>query len=327
MRRSLLSDRRNLQGLQITRRWHMTRCSIAPERTVPLRQAVSESDKYSNSDLVSDLVVSEPVPDITGWRYVGAPLSQGALPAIVYFALTASQSLELDPFNQFPAEILARCDGKVRVFSATLPLHSDDMAANEAVFHAWAEVYQAGGDIVSGFVRRADDAVRQLVTNNYASAERVYVAGLSRGGLFAALLAARNEHIRSCLAFAPVTVLAQLPELAPSTITNPRATEKIARASLLQSDVIDALVDVSVRIYMGNSDTRVGTRNAFDFAHAVAERAAESGVRSPPHEFIMYCRYATIAFRSTIWYRNTRPKWPFSFCNPNSRLFVLCSMR
>lgn len=313
-RTSLLSKLKTKNGVvsAVQNCQRTTRCTMAPDRAA--------SDLERIPEAMGGGVKSEAVPGLPEWRYAGAPLSQGPLPAIVYFALTATQSLELDPFNQYVTALL-KLKPDIRVFSMTLPLHSDsDMSANEAVFHAWADAYRAGGDVVTPFIRRADSALRQLITHGYVSINDggsnnntntntnntnnsdggeegqggrggFHIAGLSRGGLLAGLLAARNEFVRSCLLFAPVSVLQQLPELAPQAVAQERAAGKIARATLLREDVVDALVHVPVRVYMGNSDTRVGTRNAFDFTHAVAERAANAGIRSPPHEFIMYCRY------------------------------------
>lgn len=166
------------------------------------------------------------------------------------------------------------------------------MAVNEAAFSRWAALYEAGGDPVANFVRRASDAVDALVASGALARRQVVVAGLSRGGLLAGLLAARNPNVRACLCFAPVTVLGDLDEFGADAVTKERAREKVARATLLQDRVVERLVGMPVRFYMGNFDRRVGTRKAFDFVHLLAERAVlHEGMRSPPHEFVMYCRY------------------------------------
>lgn len=233
----------------------------------------------------------EPVPDHEDWRFVGQTLTAGPMPAIIYFSLTAEQSLELDPYNQFVGFLNAGDKSKFRVFSVTLPFHTSDMKENEVAFRRWANIYNSGGDLVSGFVRKVSSTLNSFVADGYISPNKIYVAGLSRGALLAAHIAVSNPNVRACLGFSPVTVLHDLHEFSDAEIHSDRARMKIRRASLHNESVTEGLMRIPVRFYMGNSDTRVGTRNAFDAVHLVAERAAEEGVRSPPHEFIMYCRY------------------------------------
>lgn len=236
----------------------------------------------------SSQVRSRPVPGLSDWRYAGPPLSEGPLPAVVYFALTAEQSLELDPFNQFVANMVTLPNPSVRVFSVTLPFHTEDLVASEAVFHTWASVYDAGGDVVSAFTRKTCAALDHLLHTGYISGSKLFIAGLSRGAMLAAHVAAARDDIGACLGFAPLTVLSDLPEFAH--LDAPRALDKMQQASLLGDHIANGLVHVPVRLYMGNFDQRVGTRNAFEMAHRLAEMAAANGIRSPPHEFIMYCR-------------------------------------
>ena len=176
------------------------------------------------------------------------------------------------------------------MLSVTLPFHTGDMLDNERAFDRWADTYRAGGDLVSGFVRRVSAAIDDMIAADIIMRGSVYVAGLSRGGLLAAHLASVNRSVRACLGFAPVTVLSELSEFSDVSIGAGKPLEKVRKASLFNDGVVDKLVDIPVRFYMGNFDQRVGTRNAFELIHQVAERAASRGVRSPPHEFIMYCR-------------------------------------
>lgn len=260
----------------------ITRCIIAPDRAATTHDAKGDAAR---------LVNSQPVPDLPGWRYTGPSLSLAEpCAAVIYLALTATQSLELDPFNQL---ITARClhlRTNVRIFSPTLPFHSDiDMLQNERVFHEWAAVYAAGGDVVSAFVRNAHQAIQLLVRRGYCLPGQLHVAGLSRGGLLAGLLCAECQPLfASCLLLAPVTSLGNLTEM-KALVESGNA--KVAKASLVRNDVVQRLVNIPVRVYMGNMDRRVGTKMAFEFAHLLAETAAQHGIRSPPHEFIMYCRY------------------------------------
>lgn len=232
------------------------------------------------------------IPHHPDWLYAGPCLSEGSRPAIVYLALTASQSLQLDPFNQYVTNI-HRHMPQVRIFAPTLPLHSENVIENEHVFHKWRKIFGDAGDIVTPFVRKAAVTLDTLTKAGFISQQQVHIAGLSRGGLLAGLLAAQLTQatsVSSVVLFAPVTSLSTLSEFSNSSDFTSRALEKIHRSSLYRPDVIRKLVSVPVNVYVGNVDTRVDTRSVVDFAHHLATHAATSGVRSPPHTLIMYPR-------------------------------------
>lgn len=266
----------------------------------PHQQSPLSKSQHRRATVVSTILTRPPtslplaieshdVPNHPAWRYAGPPLTVGPTPAVIYFALTASQSLELDPFNQFVTSLLPTPEtASLRVFSVTLPFHAD-MAANEAAFEQWADTYRAGGDLITSFIRKVSTTVDSFIQSGYLQKDAIYAAGLSRGGLMAAHLTAQHHAIKACLAFAPVTVLADLPEFSEAAIPADRARQKVHRASLLNDHIVERLAEKPVRFYMGNFDRRVGTRNAFELTHLLAERAASRGVRSPPHEFVMYC--------------------------------------
>lgn len=254
-------------------------------------------------------VVSRPVPGLANWRYAGPELDverPDGLPAVVYFGLSAQQSLELEPYNQFVRFVLAggdfgravradvESDGKagVRVFSVDLPFHGS-MEENEVALMRWAERYEEGADVVSWFVRKVGEGVEKLVEEGHVGA--VYAAGLSRGGLLAAHLGLRCEMVEAVLGFSPVTNLGDVREFKgvreraqgdPGGLV----ARKLCEASLQTEEAVEGLSRVAVRMYSGNLDTRVGTRNCFEFMAKLAEVAAKrDGVRSPPHEYIMFC--------------------------------------
>jgi poly(3-hydroxybutyrate) depolymerase len=152
------------------------------------------------------------------------------------------------------------------------------------------------------FTRKASDGLDWLVAQGHVDSSRVYAAGLSRGGLLAGHLALRNTHVSTVLGFSPVTVLAELAEFKQALSTTVPAagssgvpSSSAARlrlldeTSLLSESCVDGLSRCAVRVYSGNADTRVGTRNCFDLMARLAERARADRVRSPPHEYIMYC--------------------------------------
>lgn len=162
------------------------------------------------------------------------------------------------------------------------------MSENEAALQKWATLYTAGADPVSNFVRRVSTSLDEMVDAGIIMTNSIVVSGLSRGALLAGLLAAKNSNVRAFLGFAPVTMLEELQEFQN---IGDRARSKIAKASLMDPIVMKALLRMPTRFYMGNLDRRVGTRQAFEVVHLLAEQAnTMEGVRSPPHEFIMYCR-------------------------------------
>lgn len=158
-------------------------------------------------------------------------------------------------------------------------------------FTEWQRVYMDGGDVVSRFARSAASFADEIVNRGLAPVGRVYAAGLSRGGLLAAHVAMQSSAVGAVVGFAPVVVLGDLPEFSDDALPTEAARARVRRASLLRTEALDALADIPVRFYAGNFDRRVGTRNAFELTHTLAQKAYEDhGVRSPPHEFIMYCR-------------------------------------
>lgn len=258
--------------------------TIAPPTQITVPQRVGPGEDATP--------VVQIVPGHDGWLYTGPDLSEGPRPAVVYLALTAKQSLQTDPFNQYVREIV-KLSPQTRVFSPTLPMHSENLAENEHVFHQWRQVYAQGGDVVSPFLRRTIATLTYLVESGLISDGQLHVAGLSRGGLLAALLATDATFtldVASVAMFAPVTTLSDLSEFANLDNVSPRAVQKIERASLYRSDVIQSLVPVPVNIYIGNVDTRVHTHSVVNFALQLATLAATSGIRAPPHSLIMYPR-------------------------------------
>ena len=98
------------------------------------------------------------------------------------------------------------------------------------------------------------------------------MAGLSRGGFVAALLAAHDTRIQSILGFAPLT---QLPS------SNHQST-------LTLFPYVHLLIQKSLRFYIGNHDERVSTEQCFTFIKTLADHAYEQRIRPPAVELIIY---------------------------------------
>ena len=156
--------------------------------------------------------------------HTGPPLDYGPLPSFFYFALSGPDSLTQDPFNQ-PVQFLL---GKmVRIFSMTLPGHENNLPAENAM-RLWAEDISSGVDPIEPFLTSISKALDFGIKEGFIDSEKMGVGGLSRGGFIACHVAARDEKIRSLLAFAPLTRLALIKEFS-SLQSNPLVSPTMSK--------------------------------------------------------------------------------------------------
>lgn len=195
-------------------------------------------------------------------KFIGPPLEQGPLPAIFYFALSAHDSLYLDPFNQ-PVECLKNSD--VRIFSITLPGH-DHLPATEALTF-WTDELKKGNDVVAAFTDEVATYITELVSQKIALPEKIGVMGLSRGAFIAAHVAAKVPQIQHILGFAPLT--------------------RFGTDSWDLSHLSDKIYNRTIRFYIGNHDTRVGTDHCSTLIVKLADTAFQNGIRTSPIDLII----------------------------------------
>lgn len=208
--------------------------------------------------------------------YLGKDLSEGYAPAVFYFALSAHESLLTDPFNQMVTHLQKY---PIRIFSLDLPAHGKDLLASEAL-KVWAERIALGDDLLASFFAQTQSSIEELRSMNVISDTHTALCGLSRGSFVATEMAARLPWIKLILGFAPLTQLRYAKEfhhLLHSDIVN--------RYSL--THLIDHLFDKKLRFYISNKDTRVGTKECFDFIHRLAEKAHDNRIRSAPIELLI----------------------------------------
>ncbi len=208
--------------------------------------------------------------------YLGPPLAEGPLPALFYFSLSAEDSLCLDPVNQ-PVAYLSGIP--LRIFSISLPGHEDRLPPTDAL-NVWAEAFARGHNLVASFVDRVKDLVDALAKRGAFIEDKVAVAGLSRGAFIAAHAAARIPEFQTLLGFAPLTRLSSVKEF-HQLLDHPLI------ASLSLENLTDKLVGRPLRFYIGNLDTRVGTRHCFDFIQKLSQESFAAGIRSPQVELII----------------------------------------
>lgn len=207
--------------------------------------------------------------------YLGPPLEKGALPAVFYFALSAEESLTLDPYNQ-PALALG---SSLRVFSLDLPAHGKGKKATQAI-SVWAEEIAEGRDPLSECIERASSAIDSLLEQGVLIKEKIGLMGLSRGAFIACHVAASLPYLRHILGFAPLTRLSLAKEF--QGMEDHPTLKKLSLSPLISS-----LFDRHFRFYIGNHDTRVGTRECFQFTEALAQSAFEHQIRSPAIELFI----------------------------------------
>ena len=200
-------------------------------------------------------------------EYLGPSVDLGPLPAVFYFALSAKDSLSLDPFNQ-PAVYLSQFP--LRIFSITLPYHEEGKPATKGLTE-WAVAMQKGENLLGNYLKKIQNAIRLLLSQEIMLPNKIATMGLSRGALIAAHVAANNAEIPYWLGFAPLTKLSYL-----------QGFLDLVSWDLMH--IVDLLSVKKIRCYIGNRDIRVGTRNCFDLIEALVETAYQKRLLSPPIE-------------------------------------------
>jgi esterase FrsA len=195
-------------------------------------------------------------------HFIGPPLEEGPMPTLFYFSLSARISLEQDPFNQ-PVQFLEGTP--IRVFSVTLPAHENNLSPENAM-DVWEERMKGGDLVIPPFIEKLKGIVDEL--KPHIKEGNLIAAGLSRGAYIACHLAAVCPEITHLLGFAPLTRF--------------RAAKELDLETLAPS-----LYNRTIRFYIGNHDTRVGTDYAFSFIDHLAKEAHKHRIRSSPIELIV----------------------------------------
>lgn len=205
--------------------------------------------------------------------YTGPDFDKGPLPALIYFSLSKEESLSLDPYNQ-PVQFIK--DKGYRVFSFTLPFHDAKYDRKDAM-KLLLGALEENPQFFFSFLKDCSDEVNRLIEEKIIDKNHVSTAGLSRGAFFATHLSAINDHIKTILGFAPLTSLDFLEESKINLNIN----------SLNLKNLCDKLKTKHLRFYIGNHDTRVGTKECFDFINELTITAYNQGIRSPNVELII----------------------------------------
>ncbi len=214
--------------------------------------------------------------DLPGF-YLGPPLEKGPLPAVFYLAISAQDSLTLDPFNQPVKKWL---DYPLRIFSLTLPGHEPPRPPQEAL-QLWAQHLEKGEDLIGAFVDQLVQMTHSLIEKGWIDPKKIGLAGLSRGGFLATHAAARSPLFSTILGFAPLTSLRSCKEFS-----------HLHHLSYI--DTLDLhhlygqLINKKLRFYIGNHDERVETRRCYTFIEGLAETSYAQRIRSPQVELSIF---------------------------------------
>jgi len=215
--------------------------------------------------------------DDSSLSFVGPSLDEGPLPSLFYFALSARDSLSLGPINHIVSLLSLY---PLRIFSLDLPGHAPGDDPRDGMDH-WANLLQRGEEFISAFSSRVEKALNFLFHRRCLIEGKVGVGGLSRGAFLAVHLGARLSLLNPILCFAPLTKLDQTPSM-----THRGVVQEALKLNL--ENLPSSLLSQTLRLYIGNRDTLVGTMNCFHFFHALVETKFHAGHRSPEVEMILF---------------------------------------
>lgn len=206
--------------------------------------------------------------------YKGPPLEEGKLPAFFYFALSAEESLGLDPFNQ---PVVSLSNLPIRIFSFTIPEHGKGLKNTEAM-KRWSDAIKKGQDPLTPFFQQCRENIEFLIRHDIIDDQMLAAGGLSRGGFIALHLASQIPQLGAVLGFSPLTTTHTIEEF-----------HQLKKNPILQSYEINcsSLIGKKVRFYIGNRDTRVSTDACYQFIRGLTEANYNQKIRSPEVELVI----------------------------------------
>ena len=218
--------------------------------------------------LISHLKTSEGLL----FSLLGPSLDKGSLPALFYFALSAHESFSIDPYNQIVKHLNT---DRLRIFTLDIPGHGKGLVAEKALTF-WAQKMEQGIDVLTPFFKKVKKSIDELVTQNFIEKGQLGMIGLSRGGFIACHIAAICPQVEYILGFAPLTCLSYAREFENKNIY-----------SFDLETLIPYLYRKKIRFYIGNQDTRVGTKHCFNWIYQLAKFAKKQRILSPPIELMI----------------------------------------
>lgn len=133
----------------------------------------------------------------------------------------------------------------------------------------WARRVDQGENFGFKFAQRCSSVLSHLIAEGKADAERVMSVGISRTGFLAMYFAAQDSRVKAAIGISPVTNLLRLYEF--SEIQN----RNLANLYSLTADHAARLANRPVFLFIGASDSTVGTDDTIAFSRQIAKAADE----------------------------------------------------
>jgi pimeloyl-ACP methyl ester carboxylesterase len=182
----------------------------------------------------------------------------------LYFALSQQASLHEDPYNQFPLFLHSLGHS---IVSITLPFHETDFDLSP-----WKKAFLENRDILSPFL----DKVARFVKPQLEKGALFSVAGLSRGGLVAMLLAAQIKEIKNIVLFAPVLDAEYIFQ-----------TKHPLLKKMSPLHMIESFLEKNIAIYVGNNDERINSKYCAEFIFNLAKAAKAQNICNYSYELFV----------------------------------------
>lgn len=209
------------------------------------------------------------------FHYLGPSLSEGPAPTIFYFALSAQATLLVDPYNQ---PITSLDFHRVRVMTCTIPEHEEPKSPYDAIA-SWVQHLQNHQDILTSFFKKVAEAIHVMIEKNMIKIHQFGLMGLSRGAFIATHLSYYFDFPIPVVGFSPLIKLSQTKEAQEA---------KMLTSSLDLTNFKDKLIDKRIFYFIGNKDSRVGSKICADFIFDLALLANEKNIRSLPFELKVF---------------------------------------
>jgi dienelactone hydrolase len=192
-------------------------------------------------------------------------------PTVFWLGKTIEETLNAPLYH----EALATLGDGVLNISLDMPGHGADHRGDEPTsLSSWRYRLDHGEDIAASFVKRASGLLDYLLKERYTDPAHIAVFGISRGGLMSLHFAAADARVGTIVLFSPVTDLLQLQEL--SQMEHPERARALAAVRLA-----NRLYKDPIWISIGNTDHRVGTRQAIEFDERIIEVSEAQGLVPP----------------------------------------------
>lgn len=193
----------------------------------------------------------------------------GPVPLVINLAAGRHETMIEEPFN-WPARLFTAAG--YRAVTVDLPHHGDRVAPwKQAGLSGMAEAWAAGVDSFSHFVRDGRVLIDTLIQRQWADPARVYLHGTSRGGYYAARLAAADSRVAGLAMVAPVTDWRTLVEFNP-------VKHRDDVVALTLAHYADTLAGRPVYATIPSRDNRVATESCLLFFERLATIEAQRGM-------------------------------------------------